>query len=129
MKKIISNSVPIMIKERFFDTYKSASDFANIPLFNQCMKIIGNTIGLKELISENDKGIPPVQILLRLLEEYGVQPEELSDYDSICIGELMAFVFKHVLGYKRQKDNVPIKDSFGIKTAALYFDSQELEIL
>lgn len=129
MRKITSNSIPFIIKDNFTGIYKNASGFINIPLFNQCMKIISDASRLKELVSENDNKIPPVQTILRLLEEYADEPKELSNYDSICIGELIAFVFKQVLGYKSQKEHVPIKDNFGVKTAAFYYDRQEFEIL
>lgn len=129
MKEYFTNFVTSAIQKNFVDTYKNASRFISTPLYHQCIRIISNVFALGEIGVNNDRGIPPVQTLLSLLEECGYKTEELSDYESICMGELMAFVFKHILGYKSQRDNVTIKEnSFGIKTAALYYDRQEFEI-
>lgn len=129
MKEYPINFAISAIHEKFADTYNNAVNFINTPLYNQCLKIIGNTFALGEIGLQNDSGIPPVQTLLSILDEYVDEPKELSNYDSVCIGELMAFVFKQVLGYKGQKEHVPIKDNFGVKTAAFYYDRQEFEIL
>lgn len=125
MKKYYINSVIPDIQNHFTDAYSNASQFTGTPLFYQCMGMISSIPFLNEIIAENDRGIPPVQTLLELFEKHGVQIQELTDFDSICIGEFMAFLFKHILGYRSQKDNVPINNSFGVKTAALYYENSE----
>lgn len=128
MKKYSMKAILSAIRQDFTDTYKNAISFTDTPLFYQCMGIICNVCDLEEIIAENDRGTPPVQTLCGLFEKHCCQIENLTDFDDICMGELMAFLFKHILGYQNQKDDVPVQNNLEIKTAAVYFDREEFLI-
>lgn len=110
------------IRNHFTDIYTNAAAFLDTPLFCQCMGVIADTANLNEIVSKNDQERPPVETLLKLCQKHNFHLQKISDFDSICMGELMAFIFKQILKYENQRDNVPVEENdFGIKTAALYF--------
>lgn len=123
VEKIVSE-----IREDFARTYPAVSDLTDTLLFEHCMEIIGNVSYLRILVEGNDHGIPPAGIFLGLYAGSGFGAEELTDRDKRCVGALMAFLFKDVLGYKGQQDNVPVKEPSPIRTAALYDEKEEFEI-
>lgn len=122
------SSIQERILEDFAAEYTYAADFVSTRLFKQCMGILGSVSDIKEIVKKNDEGIPPVETLLKLFEEHGYEIAKIDDNESRYMGALMAFVFKDIFRYKNQKDNVSIKNKFGIKTAALYYDGKEFEL-
>lgn len=122
--------VTASVRKHFTAFYKAAADFPDTPLFYQTMALIGSADALKEIVNENDRGIPPVQALLRLFGEHGFQPADPTDDDRRHLGMLLAYVFKNVLQYEGQKDNVPVEENpWGIGTAALYYDRPDFIIV
>ncbi len=130
MDKYPTASVSASVREHFAEVYKSAINFPDTSLFYQSMALISSADTLKEIVLENDRGIPPVQALLRLFEEHGFKPATPTDDDRRHLGMLLAYVFKNVLQYEGQKDNVPVAENpWGIKTAALYYDRPDFIIV
>lgn len=121
MKSDVINLAAPEVREDFIKTYHTASEFVNKPLFSQCMEILGNKAYSEVLIECNDHGIPPAKLFFWLLEGHGFDVSGLTDGDRRCIGALIAFIFKELLHYECQKDNVSAGDESVIKTAALYF--------
>lgn len=116
------------IRKDFTKSYPAASDFADTLLFEHCMEIIGNVFYLRIMVEGNDHGIPPAGIFLGMYAGGGFGAKELTDRDKRCVGALMAFLFKDILGYKGPQDNVPVKGPSPIGTAALYDEKEEFEI-
>lgn len=122
--------VTASVRKHFTEFYKTAADFPGTPLFYQAMALIGSADALKEIVDENDRGIPPVQALLRLFMEHGFQPAKPTDDDRRHLGMLLAYVFKNILRYEGQKDNIPVEGNhWGIRTAALYYDRSDFIIV
>ncbi len=127
MNQCSTASVTASIRKHFTEAYKSAADFPDTPLFFQSMAFLSNADALKEIVAGNDSGIPPLQVLLRFLDEHGFKPAKITDDDKRRLGMLLAYVFKNVLRYESQNDNVPIEENpWGIKTAALYYGRPDL---
>lgn len=111
----------------FTKTYKNASNFPGTTLYNNCLKIIGDVSNLKCIIFANDLGIPPVKSLLVLLSKYEMIYEDVTPLESQCMGSLMGFVFKNILGYKNQKERLSVK-MFGVKTATNFYEVENFTI-
>ena len=130
MNECSTATVTASIRKHFTAVYKAAADFPDIPLFYQAMALIGSADALIKIVDKNDRGVPPVQTLLRLLDEHGFEPAKPTDDDRRHLGMILAYVFKHVLQYEDQKANIPVeKNQWGIRTAALYYGRPDFIIV
>ncbi|MBE6960525.1 MAG: hypothetical protein E7448_07395 [Ruminococcaceae bacterium] len=112
------------IDRDFAKTYRNAVPFVGSgALWDFCMETIADPISMSCIAFANDMGIPPVKSLITLYARK-YQPEKefrFSGQESQCMGALMGFVFKFVLGYRQQKDRCTVQE-WGIKTAARFLD-------
>lgn len=108
----------------FLKIYKAASNFVNSgTLWDFCINTIADPVQMEKIVFANDLEIPPVKSLL-LLYERKMKPSPdfvFTNNESKCMGALMGFVFKHVLGYTDQKDRCTVK-KYGIKGAARFMN-------
>lgn len=111
------------INDKFAETYKNATPFINSGvLWDFCIQTIKNPMKMSNIVFANDLGIPPVKSLLIIYERtmHPHQDFNFSAQDSQCMGALMGFVFKSVLGYQKQKERCTVKQ-YGVKTATRFF--------
>lgn len=115
------------INSDFSTTYKNATPFVNSgALWNFCINTIANPVHMGNIVFANDLEIPPVKSLL-LIYERTMNPApdfKFSPSESQCMGALMGYVFKYVLGYNSQKERCTVK-KYGVKTATLYMNPSE----
>ena len=112
------------INSDFVATYKNAAKFVDSgDLWDFCINTISDPVCMEKIAFANDLEIPPVKSLLLIYErtmnpapDFKFQPNE-----SQCMGALMGFVFKFVLGYTDQKERCTVK-KFGIKTATRFMN-------
>lgn len=111
----------------FAVTYRGAAQFVNSgALWNFCIQTISDPLCMEKITFANDLGIPPVRSLL-LLYERTVKPNaafEFSAQDSRCLGSLMGFVFRFVLGYQGQQERCAV-NRYGVRTATRFLDGPE----
>lgn len=117
-----TEEIIIKINEDFAATYKNASKFVDSgALWDFCLETIKNPITMSNIVFANDMGIPPVKSLITIYERKVQPTENFTALQSQCMGALMGFVFKFVLGYKEQKERVTV-NQLGIKTATKFMD-------
>ena len=78
---------------------------------------------MEKIVFANDLDVPPVKSLL-LLYERTMNPApdfKFSPTESQCMGALMGFIFKFVLGYTDQKERCTI-NKFEVKTATRFLN-------
>ena len=112
------------IHSDFAATYKSASKFIDSgSLWDFCIKTISDPVCMQKIVFANYLDVPPVKSLL-LLYERTMNPApdfKFSPTESQCMGALMGFIFKFVLGYTDQKERCTI-NKFGVKTATRFLN-------
>ena len=112
------------IHSDFAATYKSASKFIDSgSLWDFCIKTISDPVCMEKIVFANDLDVPPVKSLL-LLYERTMNPApvfKFSPTESQCMGALMGFIFKFVLGYTDQKERCTI-NKFEVKTATRFLN-------
>lgn len=112
------------INADFAATYKMATPFVDSgELWDFCMETIRNPITMSNIAFANDLGVPPVKSLL-VIYRRKVNPAngfKFSPQESKCMGALMGFVFKFILGYQSQKERCTVND-LGVKTAARFMN-------
>ena len=119
-----TNEIISAINTDFTRVYRSASKFVNSgELWNFCIDTIADPVQMEKIVFANDLEIPPVKSLL-LLYERSKKPK--SDFrftkpESKCMGALMGFVFKNVLGYTAQKERCTVK-KYGVGTATRFLN-------
>ena len=118
------NEIIQAINSNFSAIYKTASPFVNSgDLWNFCINTIANPIHMGNIVFANDLEIPPVKSLL-LIYERTMNPApdfKFTPSESQCMGALMGYVFKYVLGYNSQKERCTV-NHYGIKTATRYMN-------
>ena len=87
-------------------------------IFGECMKAVNNVRLMKNIIDQNNTGIPPVKTFL---DSSSALIGGFSSYEKSCIGAFWGFVFKFIFKYRTQIKNTPINIK-GIDTASLYKD-------
>ena len=116
------------INSGFAAVYKTSAPFVGSGgLCNFCMSVIGDPMLMSCLVFANDLGVPPVRSLL-LLYSRANNPEpdfRFNKTDTQRMGALMAYVLKHVLGYRSQKDRCAV-NQLGVKQATKYTDGPVL---
>jgi hypothetical protein len=112
------------IKERLY------SDFASIyrafggfvdsgRLWDLCLAAVGDETLMGNIIFCNDiHQIPPVHTFLKVVDSF--ISWELTDMEKRSLGAFWGFVFKHVLGYRRQKSVTARINT--VQTATYFFD-------
>lgn len=119
-----TNEIICAIDAEFTTIYRNASQFVNSgTLWDFCINTIADPVQMEKIVFANDLEIPPVKSLLLLYER---SQEPKSDFkftktESQCMGALMGFVFKNVLGYTDQKDRCTVK-KYGVGTAARFLN-------
>ena len=112
------------IHSDFAATYKSASKFIDSgSLWDFCIKTISDPVCMEKIVFANDLDVPPIKSLL-LLYERTMNPApdfKFSPTESQCMGALMGFIFKFVLGYTDQKERCTI-NKFEVKTATRFLN-------
>ena len=112
------------INSGFVSAYRGAAKFVNSgSLWDFCIKTIADPVSMEKIAFANDLEIPPVKSLL-LLYEREMHPAAgftFSAAESQCMGALMGFVFKFVLGYREQKERCTV-NRFGVKTATRFLN-------
>ncbi|WP_314827199.1 hypothetical protein [Segatella baroniae] len=106
----------------FSTVYRNASPFVNSgALWNFCMSTIADPVQMEKIVFANDLGIPPVKSLLLIYERtmHPVATFVFAPTESRCMGALMGFVFKNVLGYTTQQERCSVK-KYGVKTATRF---------
>lgn len=119
-----TQSIIDKIYEDFAKTYKNAAPFVNSgALWDFCMETIRNPVTMSCIVFANDMGVPPVKSLINIyaLRNHPASTFVFSGQESQFMGSLMGFVFKFVLGYKKQKDRCTVNE-WGVKTAARFLD-------
>lgn len=112
------------IYQDFAKTYKNATPFVNSGvLWNFCLATIQNPTNMTSIALANDLGIPPVAALLLLYQRQYNPPADFRfpKTERQYMGALMGFVFKHVLGYKNQKDRCTVQ-KLGVQNAARFYN-------
>lgn len=119
-----TNDIITAIHSDFSTVYKNASPFVSSgALWNFCMTTIADPVQMEKIVFANDLGIPPVKSLL-LIYERTMKPAGtfvFAPTESQCMGALMGFVFKNVLGYTTQQERCSVK-KYGVKTATRFMD-------
>ena len=119
-----TNEIISAINTDFTRVYRSASKFVNSgELWNFCIDTIADPVQMEKIVFANDLEIPPVKSLL-LLYERSLKPKsnfEFTETESKCMGALMGFVFKNVLGYTAQKERCTVK-KYGVRTATRFLN-------
>ena len=119
-----TNEITRAIDAEFTTIYRNASQFVNSgPLWDFCFKTIADPVQMEKIVFANDLEIPPVKSLL-LLYERSLKPKsnfEFTETESKCMGALMGFVFKNVLGYTAQKERCTVK-KYGVRTATRFLN-------
>lgn len=106
----------------FGKTYKCAAQFVSSgPFWDFCVQTISDPVCMEKLVFANDLEVPPVKALLLLYERAAAPADDFTftPQEGRCIGALMGFVFKFVLGYTEQKDRCVV-GKYGIKTASRF---------
>lgn len=119
------------INENFANTYRSSSKFVESgEVWDFCIATIQNPDTLRCIVFANDLGIPPVKSLVFI---YGRQKNldadsdfKFDEEDRKAMGCLMGYVFKHILGYKKQKDRCKV-NFLGVQTAARFLEGPVVE--
>lgn len=115
------------INEEFAGTYRNASKFVESgELWDFCMETIKNPITMSNIAFANDMGVPPVKSLITIYERKVQPTENFTALQSQCMGALMGYVFKFVLGYRNQKERCTV-NQLGIKTATKFMDGPVIE--
>lgn len=121
-----TSTIKSKIMADFAASYKNASPFVSSgELWDFCMDTISNPQQLNNIIFANDLGIPPVRSLLLILERTKkLNPDfKLTSQESQWLGSLMGFLFKFVLGYKKQKERCAV-NLYGVGTATKFLDCE-----
>ena len=117
------------IYKEFAKTYRRATPFVNSgDLWDFCIQVISNPGTMNQIILNNDHDIAPVKSLIDIYEAQK-NPDAsfvFTHQEAVCLGCLMGFVFRFVLGYKKKKKRCKVK-KYGVTTAAL-FDIKNGEI-
>lgn len=117
------------IYDDFASIYTNGAPFVDSgALWDFCMETIRNPITMSNIAFANDMGIPPVKSLL-VIYHRKMNPAEgfrFAPRESQSMGMLMGFVFKHVLGYRSQKERCTVGD-LGVKTATRFCDGPVVE--
>lgn len=118
-------TIKSQINSDFTKVYRAQSNFPNSGyLWNECINTISNPTLMNNIIFCNDiMKIPPVKTFLISNENIIM---ELSNEEKKAIGAFWGFVFKYVLGYKNQKESVPVNTK-GVKKASRFYDN-EIEV-
>lgn len=110
------------IYKEFAKTYRMAAPFVDSgDLWDFCIKTISDPGAMDQIISGNDHGIAPVKSLIDIYETQK-KPDTsfvFTHQEAVCMGCLMGFVFRFVLGYQKKKKRCKV-NQYGIKTAALF---------
>ena len=117
------------IYQGFAKAYRGATNFVDSgATWDFCIETIKDPVLMSNIAFANDLEIPPVKSLL-LIYKRKVNPAagfEFDTQESRCIGALMGFVFKFVLGYKEQKERCRV-GMYGIKEATRFLDGPVVE--
>ena len=111
------------INQDFAKTYRSAAKFVDSGvIWDFCMETIQDPVLMSSIVFANDLKVPPVKSLLLIYQRKmnPVKGFKFSAYDLRCMGALMSFVFKYVLGYKKQKERTV--NLYGIRKATRYLN-------
>ena len=111
------------INQDFAKTYRSAAKFVGSGVvWDFCMETIGDPVLMSSIVFANDLKVPPLKSLLMIYHRKmnPVKGFKFSAYDLRCMGALMGFVFKYVLGYKKQRERGV--NMYGIRKATRYLD-------
>lgn len=110
------------IYREFTKRYRRATPFVNSgDLWDFCIQIISNPETMNQIILNNDHDIAPVKSLIDIYETQK-KPDTsfvFTHQEAVCMGCLMGFVFRFVLGYQKKKKRCKV-NQYGIKTAALF---------
>lgn len=118
------------IYSEFATTYRVASNFVDSgELWNFCIETIKDPVNMTFIISENNKGVPPVKSLLTF---YSESKNPTNDFtftaqESQNMGALMGYVFKFVFGYQDQKEGCKV-EFLGVKTATKFLDGRDITL-
>ena len=110
------------IYEDFGKVYKNAKQFIDSgEEWDFCIESIKDPSLLYLIVVANDMGVPPVKSLINLYARKKDANKEFTATQSQCMGALMGFVFKEVLGYTKenQKERCAVY-KMGIKTATRF---------
>ena len=119
------------IYEDFGKVYKNAKPFINSgAVWDFCIESIKDPSLLYLIVVANDMGVPPVKSLINLYARKKDANKEFTATQSQCMGALMGFVFKEVLGYTKenQKERCSVYQ-MGIKTATRFERSPDQPFL
>ena len=118
------------IYDNFAKTYKNASKFQILDnnLWDFCIKTIKDPKTMGQIVFANELGVPPVRSMLLIMKNKNFLDEnfEFTGQQSQWIGALLAFVFKNVLWYKKQKERCKVGCN-GIRTATRFLEGQYVE--
>lgn len=121
---IITSAIKTKIYTDFASTYRNAAPFVSSgSLWDFCMDVVTDPILLQCIIFANDLEIPPVKSLLHLykLKFSPADTFVFSQSESQCMGSLMGFIFKFILGYSSQKERNQV-NVYGVKTATRFLE-------
>lgn len=122
-----TSDIVALIYEDFAVTYKGAAQFVDSgALWDFCIRTISDPLCMEKIVFANDLDVPPVRSLL-LFYERTMKPApefKFSAQESRCMGALMGFVFRFVLGYQNQKERCTV-NCYGVRTATRFLEGPE----
>ncbi len=123
-KEIKAIEILEMVKKGFaIEAYQGAAPIKETgELWNFCKEVISNPIHMNCIIFANEFNIPPVKSLMKIFElENNIEKSfSLEPLQSQQLGALMGYIFKFILGYKKQKRCMA--NIHGIKTASRFYE-------
>jgi hypothetical protein len=108
------------------EAYQGASPLKESgELWNFCKEVISNPTHMNCIIFANEFNIPPVKSLMKIYEiEKNIDISfEVEQLQSQQLGALMGYIFKNILGYKKQKRGMA--NIHGIKTASRFYEGDK----
>lgn len=132
MKKEIKASEILEKVEKGFavEAYQGAAPIKESgELWDFCKEVISNPTHMNCIIFANEFNIPPVKSLMKI---YEIEKEldksfEIEQLQSQQLGALMGYIFKFILGYKKQKRCMA--NIHGIKTASRFYEREKYLVI
>ncbi len=115
------------IRRDFPRVYRAAAPFVDSgDLWEFCLNAINDPVWMSCIVFANELEVPPVKSLIHIYRRVN-HPEPgfvFTEQERRDMGALMGFVFKHVLGYREQKERCTVNE-LGVKTATRFLNGPE----
>lgn len=97
-------------------------NFINRPHYNDLLEIVTNECYLEQLVDKNSEGIPPVETLLKLLDENSINIGIIDSYYARQMGYFIRLIFTDIMQYDipMRRRKIKYLNNHGIGSAYLY---------